>query len=182
MVIYHLVNIYKQGKHIFQMGGNDNLFDFTYVENVAHGHLLAAEALLQTHSGAAKLTDEEKVDGEAFFITNDAPVYFWDFSRAVWRAAGANNGTQGVWHIPRELGLVLGSLSEAFFWIIRKPPTFNRQRILFSCMTRYYDITKAKRRLGYRPLVALGEGIRRSVKWQLDQESAKLSEKAPVDL
>jgi sterol-4alpha-carboxylate 3-dehydrogenase (decarboxylating) len=48
-------------------------------------------------------------------------------------------------------------------------------------MTRYFDITKAKRRLGYKPVVALGDGIRRSVRWQVEQDKNP-SEKAPVDL
>ncbi|GAB1311284.1 erg26, C-3 sterol dehydrogenase [Madurella fahalii] len=170
MVLYHMINIYRQGRTGVQVGNNNNLFDFTYVENVAHGHLLAARALLVTAASSTVPLDHERVDGEAFIITNDSPVYFWDFCRAVWAAAGSPLGVDHVRVLPRELGMVLGYLSEVFFWIIRKPPTFNRQRIVYSCMTRYYDISKAKKRLGYKPLVSLDEGVRRSVKWTLEQE------------
>ncbi|KAL2262852.1 hypothetical protein VTK26DRAFT_9239 [Humicola hyalothermophila] len=168
MVLYHMINIYRQGRSNVQVGDNDNLFDFTYVENVAHAHLLAARALLVTAKSSTVPLDHERVDGEAFIITNDSPVYFWDFCRAVWAAAGSPHGTEHVWTLSREVGMVLGFLSEVFFGIIRKPPTFNRQRIVYSCMTRYYNITKAKRRLGYKPLVSLDEGIKRSVKWTLE--------------
>ena len=157
-IIYHLVNIYRQGKTGFQMGDNNNLFDFTYAENVAHSHILAAQALLVTAQSATTPLDHERVDGEAFLITNDSPVYFWDFARTVWNAAGSPHGTEHVTELGKGLGLVLGFLSEVFFALIRKPPTFNRQRIVFSCMTRYYNITKAKARLGYRPLVPLEVG------------------------
>jgi sterol-4alpha-carboxylate 3-dehydrogenase (decarboxylating) len=170
MAIYHMINIYRQGRTGVQVGNNDNLFDFTYVENVAHGHLLAAVALLATAKSSIVPLDTERVDGEAFFITNDSPVYFWDFTRAVWAAAGSPLGTDHVRKLPRSVGMVLGFLSEVFFGIIGKPPTFNRQRIVYSCMTRYYDITKAKKRLGYKPLVSLDEGVRRSVRWTLEQE------------
>jgi sterol-4alpha-carboxylate 3-dehydrogenase (decarboxylating) len=170
MVLYHLINIYHQGRHNVQVGDNDNLFDFTYVENVAHGHLLAARALLLTAASNTVPLDHERVDGEAFLVTNDSPVYFWDFARAVWAAAGSPHGTDHVWVLSRGLGMVLGALSEVFFWAIGKPPTFNRQRIVYSCMTRYYDISKAKKRLGYKPLVSLDEGVRRSVKWTLEQQ------------
>lgn len=173
MAIYHMVNIHRQGRTNVQIGSNNNLFDFTYVENVAHGHLLAAVALLATHKSSTVPLDTERVDGEAFFITNGSPVYFWDFCRAVWRAAGSEAGTEAVWTLPRDVGMLLGALSEVFFKVIGKPPTFNRQRIVFSCMTRYYDISKAKRRLGYRPLVSLADGVRRSVKWTLEQEELK---------
>ncbi|KAL2134763.1 hypothetical protein VTI74DRAFT_10919 [Chaetomium olivicolor] len=170
MLLYHLINIYRQGRTNVQIGDNDNLFDFTYVENVAHGHLLAARALLVTAASNTIPLDHERVDGEAFIITNDSPVYFWDFARAVWAAAGSPHGTNHVWTLSRDVGMLLGYLSEWFFWAIRKPPTFNRQRIIYSCMTRYYDISKAKRRLGYQPLVPLDEAVRRSVKWFLEQE------------
>lgn len=146
------------------------MFDFTYVQNVAHAHLLAARALLVTHASSTAPLDHEKVDGEAFIITNDSPVYFWDFMRAIFHAAGSPKGTDHVWAMSREFGLFLGLLSEFAFTLLRKEPTFNRQRIIYSTMTRYYDISKAKRRLGYRPLVSLSEGVKRTVKWTLDQE------------
>jgi sterol-4alpha-carboxylate 3-dehydrogenase (decarboxylating) len=173
MVLYHLINIYRQGRSNVQVGDNDNLFDFTYVENVAHAHLLAARALLLTAASKTIPLDHERVDGEAFIITNDSPVYFWDFARAVWAAAGSPHGTERVRVLPRGVGMALGAMSELFFWVIGKPPTFNRQRIIYSCMTRYYDISKAKKRLGYKPLVSLDEGVRRSVKWTLEQEHKK---------
>jgi sterol-4alpha-carboxylate 3-dehydrogenase (decarboxylating) len=177
MLTFHLVNIFRQGRTSVQVGSNENLFDFTYVKNIAHAHLLAARALLHTHSSPTRPLDHERVDGEAFLVTNDSPVYFWDFARAVWRAAGSDKGTDHVWTLPRDVGYVLGYLSECFFAVIRKPPTFNRQRIVYSCMTRYYNIDKAKRRLGYRPLVSLDEGVKRAVRWHLEQEVAAKGKK-----
>ncbi|GJC80026.1 sterol-4-alpha-carboxylate 3-dehydrogenase, decarboxylating [Colletotrichum liriopes] len=179
MVTHQMVKIYREGKTGVQLGDNDNLFDFTYVGNVAHAHLLAARLLLATAAASTAPLDHEKVDGEAFLVTNDSPIYFWDFARAIWRAAGSDKGTSHVWAIPREIGVVLGFCSEVFFTIIGKPPIFNRQRNIYSCMTRYYNISKAKRLLGYRPIVGLGDGIKRGVQWFLDQEKAgKVSVKA----
>ncbi|KAK2065779.1 3-beta hydroxysteroid dehydrogenase/isomerase [Colletotrichum caudatum] len=172
MVTHQMVKIYREGKTGFQLGDNDNLFDFTYVGNVAHAHLLAARFLLATAAASTAPLDHEKVDGEAFLVTNDSPIYFWDFTRAIWRAAGSDKGTSHVWVIPREIGAVLGFCSEVFCSIIGKPPTFNRQRNIYSCMTRYYNISKAKRLLGYRPIVSLDDGIKRGVQWFLDQEKA----------
>ncbi|KAK8089488.1 c-3 sterol dehydrogenase c-4 decarboxylase [Apiospora hydei] len=168
--IYHMVNIYEQGKHNVQIGENHNLFDFTYVENVAHAHLLAARALLVTAAAETQPLDHERVDGEAFLVTNGQPVYFWDFTRAVWHAAGSDKGPGSAWVMARETGLMLGFLSEVYFGLVRKPATFNRQRIIYSCMTRYYDITKARRRLGYEPLVGLDVGVKRAVAWTLEQK------------
>lgn len=179
MVTHQMVKIYREGKTGVQLGDNDNLFDFTYVGNVAHAHLLAARLLLATAASSITPLDHEKVDGEAFLVTNDSPIYFWDFARAIWRAAGSDKGTDHAWKISREFGIALGFCSEIFFAIIGKPPIFNRQRCIYSCMTRYYNISKAKRLLGYRPIVGLDDGIKRGVQWFLDQEKAgKVSVKA----
>ncbi|KAI1640352.1 3-beta hydroxysteroid dehydrogenase/isomerase family-domain-containing protein [Biscogniauxia mediterranea] len=170
-LVRHAIKLYREGKDKVQVGTNENLFDFTYVENVAHAHLLAARALLVTHAaGVTQPLDYERVDGEAFIVTNGSPVYFWDMMRAIWRAAGSEHGTEHVWLLSRDLGILLGFLSEVAFGILRKDPTFNRQRIVYSTMTRYYDITKAHRRLGYEPLVSLSDGVRKTVEWTLAQE------------
>ncbi len=73
----------------FQIGNNNNLFDCTHVSNVAHAHLLAVKALLQTLTLETQPLDIERVDGEAFFVTNGSPVYFWDLMRAMWQARGS---------------------------------------------------------------------------------------------
>ncbi|KAF3762388.1 hypothetical protein M406DRAFT_263398 [Cryphonectria parasitica EP155] len=169
---YHIINIYLSGRSGYQIGNNDNLFDFTYVENVAHGHLLAAHALLLTHKAGTQPLEHEKVDGEVFIITNDSPVYFWDFCRLIWNAAGSPHGLEHVWTISKELGMLLGLCSEVACKLLGKNPTFNRQRIIYSTMTRYFCIDKAKRRLGYRPLISLEDGMRRSVKWTMEQQAA----------
>ncbi|KAM5356172.1 hypothetical protein ACJ41O_002818 [Fusarium nematophilum] len=163
-------NAYRRGKHTVQVGANENLFDFTYVGNVAHSHLLAAHLLLVTAASPTVPLDHERVDGEAFFVTNDSPVYFWDFARAVWRAAGNERGKEGNWTLPRELGITFGFVSEVLASMVGKDPTLTRKAIIMSCMTRYYNITKAKRVLGYKPLWSLEEGISRGVNWFLEQE------------
>ncbi|RSL59834.1 hypothetical protein CEP54_007080 [Fusarium duplospermum] len=165
-----ILNVYKRGKQNVQVGNNDNLFDFTYVGNVAHSHLLAAQLLLVTAASPTVPLDHERVDGEAFFITNDEPVYFWDFARAIWHTAGYNKGKEGTWTLPRELGIGLGFISEVFGTILGKTPTLTRKAIIMSSMTRYYNITKAKRVLRYKPLWTLQEGINRGVEWFAEQD------------
>lgn len=44
------IDVYKAYQSTFQMGRNENLFDFVTVRNVVHAHLLAAERLLDDPS------------------------------------------------------------------------------------------------------------------------------------
>nr|POF26151.1 sterol-4-alpha-carboxylate 3-dehydrogenase, decarboxylating [Quercus suber] len=163
------LSAYYRGQTKFQIGNNENLFDFTEITNVAHAHHLALAALLATRDrddgGLAAPLDHEKVDGEAFFITNDSPVYFFDFARMCWAAAGDRTQPSQAWVFSKELGLLIATLMEWIFWLFRLgKPNLTRQQVKYTCMTRYYNIDKAKTRLGYRPVVGLDEGVRRGVK------------------
>ncbi|KAI5370059.1 Putative 3-beta hydroxysteroid dehydrogenase/isomerase, NAD(P)-binding domain superfamily [Septoria linicola] len=162
------LSAYYKGQTKIQIGDNENLFDFTEITNVAHAHHLATAALLATADrdakGLAAPLDHEKVDGEAFFITNDAPVYFFDFARMCWAAAGDKTRPDQVWKLSKEVGLFLATLMEWVFFLFRLgKPNLTRQQVRYTCMTRYYNIDKAKMRLGYTPLVGLQDGIKRGV-------------------
>lgn len=140
------------------------------MKNVAHSHILAAQALLQTSTLNIVPLDHEKVDGESFFITNDSPIYFWDYARAIWKAAGSTFGTEHVWIISQDVGMAIGGLLESAMWVLGKTPTLTRRQVKYSCITRYYDITKAKKRLGYKPIYGLGAGIQETVDWFLEEK------------
>ncbi|KAK3111656.1 erg26, C-3 sterol dehydrogenase [Teratosphaeriaceae sp. CCFEE 6253] len=163
------LSAYYRGQTKFQIGNNENLFDFTEITNVAHAHHLALAALLATSDrksqNLAAPLNTEKVDGEAFFITNDSPVYFFDFARMCWAAAGDKTQPSEVWKLSKEFGLFVATLMEWIYWIFRLgKPNLTRQQVKYTCMTRFYSIDKAKMRLGYKPVVKLEEGIRRGVK------------------
>jgi sterol-4alpha-carboxylate 3-dehydrogenase (decarboxylating) len=176
-----MLDAYFKGQHKFQIGENENLFDFTYVRNVAHAHLLAAVALLATHKMLPTIPlDSERVDGEAFLVTNGQPVYFWDFPRQAWKEAGNTLPVEKVWKLSFGTMSVIGGILESVCWAIGKKPNLSRKQVQYSCWTRYYCIDKAKRRLGYTPIVSLEEGIKRGVRYileQKEQEKKGLAEK-----
>lgn len=228
-----LAKVFENKQTNYQVGDNNNLFDYTYVTNVAKAHLLAADKLgttldktkadvLAKHLppvtlsvGSRKIptsdarpvgpaieptarheklnqafrSDQEEesrpvlrsrydqfsdqaletaevdplqVAGQAFFITNGEPVYFWDLPRAVWRAMG-DPMDKSYFKLPKEIGLVLASLSEFWGWLVGKEVTFTRFRVTFSCATRWYNIEKARRVLGYEPEVGMKEGLERTM-------------------
>jgi sterol-4alpha-carboxylate 3-dehydrogenase (decarboxylating) len=165
-VLPPMVKAAKEGQSRFQLGANENMFDFTYVGNVAHAHLLAAAGLLATSKLSITPLDTENIDGEAFFVTNDSPTYFWDFAHSVYREAGATVGVDPAtrWNIGANLAITVASLAEWALWPLGKSPNLTKSRVRFSTLTRYYNITKAKQRLGYAPIVSLEEGIKRGVK------------------
>ncbi|KAL8839986.1 MAG: hypothetical protein Q9170_001528 [Blastenia crenularia] len=173
----------KQTK--YQLGENENLFDFTYVGNAAHAHILAAIALVSTSQkfGSMPPLDYERADGVPFFITNTTPIYFWDFARAVWSAAGdpvSLSAPNSITKINESLGLFIAGLMEWIFWIIffgKKGPSMTRGIVKYSCMTRYFDTGRAKRVLGYEPVWGMEEAVGRTVRWFKREERAAEEEK-----
>jgi len=173
-VVPGLLKAYYGRKTKFQLGDNMNLYDFTYVGNVAYAHILATIALLNTRELPTMPLDHERVDGEAFIITNGSPVYFWDFARLVWIAAGDQTELSQVWTIGKGLGLQLVSLSEWLFWFAGgRKPALSWKAFNYSSMARYFNIDKAKTLLGYRPLVGMEEGVIRTVRYIQEQEGRK---------
>lgn len=166
----------QAGKNKFQVGSGGNLFDWTYVGNVASAHILASEALLTAAASPTKQTGPQ-VAGEAFFITNGDPMPFWDFVRAIGEAAGYPVKKEDVWVIPRALGLVMAFIAEWFVWLLsfgKQYSTMTRAGIRYSCLTRTYSIEKARTRLGYNPKVDMKEGIRRGVDWWMADKQKKV--------
>ena len=179
-----VLDMYLTGRHFWQLGANRNLFDVTYVANAAHAHVLAARALWQTAAMRTRPLDFERVDGEAFTVTNDETVPFWTLVHMVWRAAGWKGTARDAWVIPRLPGLITATIVEWLVWIVTlgtREAQFKHQAVQYSCMWRSFNIDKAKRRLGYRPIVGLEDGIGRGVRWILDQRAKERKETASHD-
>ena len=136
----------------YQIGDGTNLWDASYVGDVAFAHVLAVRNLLTTGTAA----------GEIFFIQNNEPVSFREFCLAVWKEFGHYPPFQV--RIPQSLGLVVGVFAEAVSWLTGKENTFSRKSIMDACATRYASGEKAERILGYTPIVGLEEGLRRGCK------------------
>ena len=159
--------VLREKKTYFQLGDNTNLYDSIYVDNAALAHLMAAKALLRDN------TSDPKVDGEAFFITDDNSMPFWDFQRKIWVAAGDKTPLTEVMVIPAWIGILMATVVEYMFWIStlgqKLPPKTMRRNVLrYTFTNRTFCIEKAQARLGYKPLVNTEVGIQRGVKWALE--------------
>ncbi|KAI9693653.1 MAG: hypothetical protein M1822_002924 [Bathelium mastoideum] len=134
----------------FIIGSGENLYDFSFVTNIADAHVLAIENLLSTRTAA----------GEAFFITNQEPVPFRDFMLAVWREFGHIPPFQV--RIPESLAWLAGLVAEwaTWFTVTSALATLSRGSVQDATGTRYASGDKARKILGYHPRIGLQEGIR----------------------
>lgn len=264
-----MVGVYERGQTHFQIGDNTNLFDYTYVGNVAKAHLLAADCLsmpppapplekvptspddlpllteaesniisnalssIDVTTGRRRIPTCEarplgpyvtpppnakaiefafndpnppstrpvvrskfdalseyglnhskfekpdinplQVAGQAFFISNGEPLYFWDFARAIWceldKYFPEKRAPKKYFVMSKEIGILAATGAEWFSWLVGKEPTFTRFRASFSCANRWHNIEKARRILGYEPEVGLQEGIEKTAAVSLSPDS-----------
>ncbi len=122
----------------------------TYVDNAADAHLLAA----------VKLAPGSPVAGKAYFVTDGEPVDLWEFINRVLAAAGLPPVTRSVSVWKAKLA---GRVLESVYRLLRihaEPPM---TRFVASQLgtSHWYDISAAKRDLGYEPRVGIEEGLRR---------------------
>lgn len=145
----------KLFKHIyngkFRMIGNGKvLYHMTYVEDLARGFILAGE--------------KEESTGETFTIGGESYLTLNELVKKISIILGK--------HIPKIKIPVwpvwtAGLLCEIICKPFRISPPIYRRRVDFFVKDRAFDISKAKRVLGYSPQVSLDEGLKLTADWYL---------------
>lgn len=139
----------KAGK-LRRIGDNPVTVDVTYVDNAADAHLLAAD----------RLAPGSAVAGRAYFISNGEPVELWAFLNRVLADAGVPPVTKSVSVWKAKLaGRVLERVYRTLR--LRAEPPMTRFVASQLSTSHWYDITAARRDLGYVPAVSVEEGLKR---------------------
>ena len=133
-----------------RIGRARKLVDTVYIDNAAEAHLLAAE----------KLAPGAVVAGKVYFIAQGEPVDLWEMINWLLAAAGAPTVQRSI---PRGVALALAWGFESVHRLLHRPgePRLTRFVVQELSTSHWFDLSAARRDLGYRPLVSLAEGLRR---------------------
>ena len=139
----------KAGK-LRRIGTDPVIVDVTYVDNAADAHILAADRLMPG----------SPVAGKAYFISNGEPIDLWTFINRVLTDAGIPPVTKSVspWKA-RLAGRVLETVYR-WFRFLGEPPMTRFVAAQLST-SHWFDISAAKRDLGYHPRVSTEDGLKR---------------------
>jgi len=139
------------------IGGGRNRVDMVHVENAVDAHLLAEAALQEEGSSKDKLISPRAIAGQAFFITNDEPVVLWDWINDLLHALGERPVTK---RISLPAAMALGALCETVWrlMLLRGEPPLTRFVAAELAKEHWFDLTAARRDLGYTPRVSMAEG------------------------
>jgi nucleoside-diphosphate-sugar epimerase len=134
--------------------GPAKLVDGVYIDNAADGHLLAAD----------RLRPGCPIGGKAYFISNGEPWPLWDLVDRILQAGGLPPVRRTI--SPR-LAYGLGWLIELAATVLRleAEPRMTRFVARELATAHWFDLSAARRDLGYEPRVGVEEGLRRLAAW-----------------
>ncbi|MDD5208665.1 MAG: NAD-dependent epimerase/dehydratase family protein [Elusimicrobiales bacterium] len=153
----HLVSgIVAKGRagKIRRIGDFNKLIDTTYIDDAALAHWLAAE----------KLSPAAPCAGKAYFISQGDPRPNWDIINLILAAAGTGPAVKKVPYGP---AYAAAAAMETFWRLagIKTEPPLTRFVLQQLTTAHWFDISAARRDLGYAPGVTIEQGMRRLEEW-----------------
>jgi len=140
------------------IGDGSNLVDTAYIDNVVDAHLLAADRL---EPGAP-------CAGRPYFISNGEPRPMKQVINGILAAAGLPPVERTV---PIKAALVAGAVFETSYKLFptKGGPKMTRFVARNFATAHWFDISAARRDLGYEPRVSFDEGLARLRSWFEEQ-------------
>lgn len=133
-----------------KLPGTSKLIDTVYIDNAARAHLLALSAL----------DTNPACHGKTYFISNDEP---WPQAQIVSALLAAVGVDVPIRAIPTTTALLVGALAEGWWRLSRRrdEPPLTRWSAQQLSTAHWYDISAARKDLGYQPLISMHEGLAR---------------------
>ncbi|HEX2853245.1 MAG TPA: NAD-dependent epimerase/dehydratase family protein [Opitutaceae bacterium] len=170
------------------VASGENRVDMVHVENAVDAHLAAERALRQCHllsditaggsPGTRHLIGDvspecRRADGRAFFITNGEPVLLWEWINGLLVALGEPAVTKRI-----SLGAAsaMGALCETAWRLfpLRGEPPMTRFVAAELAKDHWFDITAARRDLGYAPRISMASGTAELIEYLKGSAAAPL--------
>lgn len=150
-LIPRLIARAKSGR-LMRVGDGANLVDMVYVENAADACVNALD----------RLAPGSPVCGSAYFITNGAPVKLWDWVDDILARLDLPKVTRAV---SASAAYRTGAAFELAWRLlgIQNEPPMTRFLALQLSSTHWFDISRARRDLGYSPAIGYEEGMKRLI-------------------
>ncbi len=137
-----------------KVGDGSNLVDISYVDNVAHAHVLAAENLATSKTAA----------GKPYFISQGTPVNLWNWINDLFVEMNIPTVEKGVsFSTAYRIGSILEVIHKYF--TPAKEPKMTRFLAEQLAKSHYFSISNAEKDLSYEPLISTEEGMRRTILW-----------------
>ena len=157
-----LPRLVARASRLKQIGNGKNRIDTIYIDDAADAHILAAD----------KLKELPELSGRIYFISQDEPVLAWEMVNALLKAAGCKPVKKAV---PFSIAWLAGAVLELIYNTLRLSgePYITRFMAQAVSQSHWFDISAAKKDLGYKPKLTTAEGLRRLEDWLKSRQAQK---------
>jgi nucleoside-diphosphate-sugar epimerase len=140
------------------VGSHDPYVPFLYVTDAAEGAMLAATS--------------EKAAGKIYTLGPDPEFGLREFLGAICREL---NLRPPRFTVPYALAAALGNVSEGWARSIRakEAPSMTRMSVFLMSQDQRFDVSKARRDLGWQSQVSMEDGVRLTADWIRQEEAPK---------
>lgn len=172
VTIVRPVSVYGPGDHTFfpriirflrgptaaWISGRDPFVPFLYVTDAAEGVVAAGTS--------------ERAIGQVYNLGPDPEIRIREFILAICRELDIRPPRLSV---PYAVASTLARLSEGWARLIRagESPTLSRMSVFLMTQDQRFDISRARRDLGWEPRVSMEEGVRSTAAWARSAELVK---------
>lgn len=141
-------------KKLKRVGDGGNLVDISYIDNVAHAHILAAK----------NLAEQGTASGNAYFISQGTPVDLWNWINELFARMAVPEINSSI---SESLAYKIGGFLELFYTVCRSQNEPRMTRFVAEQLAKshYFSTANAEKDLGYQPIVSSEEGLARTVQW-----------------
>ena len=130
-----------------QIGAGNNLVDTSYIDDCVQAHVLAMSSLMKN----------KDLGGRVYFISQGEPVKLWGWIETI---LAMNNIEPIKKRVPKWLGMMIATILEGVSnFVTKKEPLLTRFLISQMSCSHYFDISNAKRDLGYEPKFTVDQGL-----------------------
>ncbi len=145
-----------------RIGNRPNRIDATYIDNAAAAHVLAGD----------RLASSPPIGGNVYFIAQGEPLPLWDLVNRILGAGGLPPVTRSV---PAPVAYAAGWFGELVHRILGLDgePPMTRFVARELATAHWFDLSAARRDLGYQPAVSTEKGLVFLKRW-LMSENAQL--------
>lgn len=143
----------KAGR-LFRIGHDDKLVDTIYIDDAVEAHVLAA----------IQLSPLSEISGKAYFLSGGDPRPIWEFMERMLAAAGLGPVKK---RIPKAVALTAAALCEGAWGALRlaSEPPLTKFLVHTLTTSHWFDISAARRELGWSPRVKIEDGMTRLAHW-----------------
>jgi nucleoside-diphosphate-sugar epimerase len=141
-----------------RVGDGTNLVDISYIDNVAHAHILAAK----------NLSEEGTAAGRPYFVSQGKPVNLWSWINQLFAEM---NIPQVKSSLSFPAAYRLGGIMEVIYktFKLKNEPRMTRFLAEQLAKSHYFSTANAFKDLEYEPVVSIEEGLQRTIKWLKSQ-------------